>query len=184
MPATTSTEAWPRSATQTTGRIEIGGGADRDRRDAGQQRRSRHGDLDRAAGVHLGAVGEKARKRAARRRLGIAADQGGAGTAASRLSGGPQRIAGDRELSEAENGADQDRNGDDQLDGGLSSLWGSTQRHASKLGGGACREARQSRRRRPRPVPNWPAMRAMVVIWVLILATGIVLYSVIGLTHS
>jgi len=27
-------------------------------------------------------------------------------------------------------------------------------------------------------------MRAMLVIWVLILATGIALYSIIGLTHS
>jgi len=33
-------------------------------------------------------------------------------------------------------------------------------------------------------VPNWRAMRVVFAIWLLILVTGIVLYSIIGLTHS
>jgi hypothetical protein len=42
-------------------------------------------------------------------------------------------------------------------------------------------------RRPPEPtdaVPRLPAMRVMIVIWMVVIVGGIVLYSVIGLTHS
>ena len=109
------------------------------------QGRNVDADLDLALPADVRALAQRVRKRAARTRLGIAADQRRPRAGPGRVPGRPERIPDEPDLGRDQDAEQQRRDDGDELGRCLSSfVSGSRGGHAAKLGSDAIREARSA----------------------------------------